>query len=242
MGIDEEFNQAVWWVLKEIRAENLAASKDVDIDFGLNNEKETDIPKIDNQHRAIKFLTKQEAIAVKRKKYLYGVSAMEAEIRNWKPRGYFLDILPKFDKLYLKYEKKYSAQTLPDKLRITIKDREIWVNEFMIGKPHAVGSNFEFFEYVRSQAPHTKIERGNLSSEFGDASTKERVRSKSFIKILNELGFKGEILKAFFYKRSKDSLFYRGDVVKREDLEKEGIKITLFLKELEIAHMKNSPK
>lgn len=129
-----------------------------------------------------------------------------------------------------------------DKFTISVKDREIWINNYLIGKPHAVGSNFEFFEYILSQAPHTKISREALPSFGGNLSLKEQVKSKGFIKILNELGFKGEVLKAFFYKRSKNTLIYRGDEITKEDLEKAGIKKHLFLKELELAHIRNSPE
>ena len=126
--------------------------------------------------------------------------------------------------------------------KIIIKDREIWISKYLVGKPHAVGSNFEFFEYIRSQKQNTKINRETLPDFGGNLSLKEQVKSKSFIKIVNELGFKGEIMKAFFYNRSKDTLTYRGDQITKEDLEKAGVKKSLFLKELELAHAKNSPE
>lgn len=129
-----------------------------------------------------------------------------------------------------------------DKYIISVKDREIWVNQYLISKPHAVGSNFEFFEHIRLHPSHTKIERDKLPSKFGRSSIKEQVKTKSFIKIVNELGFKGEILKAFFYDRGKDTITYRGDEITKENLQKAGVKIPLFLKELELAHTKNSPE
>ncbi len=134
------------------------------------------------------------------------------------------------------------AHLILDKYKVSVKDREIWVNKYLIGKPHAVGSNFEFFEYIRSKEPNTRISREALPNFGGSLTLKEQVKSKSFIKIVNELGFKGEILKAFFYKRSKDTLTYRGDQVTEEDLEKAGVKKSLFLKELELAHARNSPE
>jgi len=130
----------------------------------------------------------------------------------------------------------------PDSYKICVKDREIRINEYLIGKPHAVGSNFEFFEYIRSQNSNTKINREALPNVSGSLSLKERVKSKSFIKIVNELGFKGEILKAFFYNRGKDTLTYRGDQIIKEDLENAGVRQLLFLKELETAHTRNSPE
>jgi len=144
-----------------------------------------------------------------------------------------------------KPSEKLAIYSIPDKYKISVKDREIWVNKYLIGKPHAVGSNFEFFEYVRSKPANTPIERDKMPKEgdgVGYYTLKEEIKNKGFIKILNELGFKGEILKAFFYKRSKDTLTYRGDKITKEDLEETGIKISLFLKELELAHTKNSPE
>lgn len=144
-----------------------------------------------------------------------------------------------------KPNKKLTTLLIPDKYKISVKDREIWVNEYLIGKPHSVGSNFEFFDYIRSKQSHTLIERNkmpNVGDGIGYGYTKKAIGKKSFIKILNNLGFKGEILKAFFYKRSKDTLIYRGDEITKEDLEKAGVKTSLFLKELELAHIKNSPE
>ena len=130
---------------------------------------------------------------------------------------------------------------IPKTFEIQVRDREIWINNYFLSKPHAVGSNLEFFDYVRSQSENTKIERNKLP-DFGGSCLKEYVKNKSFIKILNEIGFKGEILKAYFPKRGKDMLIYKGDEITKKDLEKSGIKMPLFIKELELAHVKNSPE
>jgi len=128
----------------------------------------------------------------------------------------------------------YNDTDSPPEYLITIKDREIWVNDYLIGKPHAVGSNFEFLEHIQSHPSNTQIKRENLDEDF-----QEQIVNKRFIKILNALGFKGEIKKAFFYKVGENSLFYRGNKITREDLIKAGVKIPLFLKQLEVAHMSN---
>ncbi len=130
---------------------------------------------------------------------------------------------------------------VPKTFEIQVRDRYIWVNNYLLSKPHAVGTNLEFFEYIRSKPANTKIERKNLP-DFGRLALKEQVKGKSFIKILNKLGFKGEILKAFFPKRGKNVMVYRGNKITKKDLEKAGVKILLFLKELEVAHIKNSPE
>jgi hypothetical protein len=136
--------------------------------------------------------------------------------------------------------KTKEAINLPKIFKVRVEDRNIYVNDYLLSKPHAVGSNYEFFEYLCSH-PQKRIERKNLP-DFGGLALKEQVKSKSFIKILNELGFKGEILKAFFPKRGKDVVVYRGDKIIKKDLEKAGVKIQLFLKELEVAHIKNTNK
>jgi len=141
----------------------------------------------------------------------------------------------------IKERVKGKTITIPKNFEIQVKDRYIWVNDYLLSKPHAVGSNLEFFEYIRSKSANTKIERNSLP-DFGGLSLKQEVKNKSFIKILNELGFKGEILKAFFPKRGKNILTYRGDKITKKDLEKAGVKIPLFLKELEVAHLRNSPE
>ncbi len=150
-----------------------------------------------------------------------------------------LDVEQLLDKLESDIKK---GVAIPKTFEIQVKDREIWVNNYLLSKPHALGSNYEFFEYIRSQSPNIKIERKKLPSASGNLSLKEEVKKKGFIKILNELGFKGEILKAFFPKRSKSIVVYKGDKITKTDLEKAGIKIPLFIKELELAHLKNSPK
>ena len=159
------------------------------------------------------------------------------KIPELKVKGFQKKISEKSDKP----TEKLAANITPDKYTILVKDREIWINKYLLSKPHAVGSNLEFFEYVRKQSPNTKIERNKLP-DFGESCLKKDIKNKGFIKILNELGFKGEILKTFFPKRSRDMVVYIGNKIVKKDLEKAGIKMPLFLKELELAHIKNNPE
>jgi len=132
---------------------------------------------------------------------------------------------------------KGAPADLSETFKVSVKDREIWINDYLLSKPHAVGKNFEFFDFVRQNAKKT-ITKSELPNFL-----KEEIGSKGFSKILNEIGFKGEILKAFFPKRSKKRLIvYRGDNITWKDLEEAGVKIELFVKELELAHLKNNPK
>lgn len=123
-----------------------------------------------------------------------------------------------------------------DKYEISIKDRELWINNtYLLSKPFAVGSNFEFFLYLFE----------NTDKEINEADLpigiRKEINGKRFHKILNALGFKGEILKAFFPKRGNDKLIFKKRVTGEEILER-GIDKDIFLKELDLAHAKNSPK
>lgn len=128
--------------------------------------------------------------------------------------------------------------TDPDELLLAVKDREIWINEFLIAKPFATGTGYEFLEYIRSQEPNTPIVRTKLP-ELLKADTK----GKSFIKLLNGLGFKGELLKTFFYDRGEHKITYRGDRITDKMFREAGVRPEVVLKELELAHLlKSSPK
>ena len=152
-------------------------------------------------------------------------------------RLYFNDINIKRLRLHRDgLSKSTSVHNDPSEYLITVKDREIWVNNYIIAKPHAVGSNHDFFEYIRSQPANKQIKRENLSIEL-----QEGLGHKNFFKILNALGFKGEIRKAFFYKVDALTLYYRGDQVTSQQLIDAGVKLKLFIKELEAADAKHNP-
>lgn len=125
--------------------------------------------------------------------------------------------------------------------QISVKDREIWVNDCLLSRPHAVGGNLEFFEFIRAQPSNTKIECCTVKNDSYRLNLEKAINGRRFVKILNELGFKREIKKVFFYKVGQDSLFYRGDTVSNEVMEKENIDIGLVQKELEAVHSKNCP-
>lgn len=133
-------------------------------------------------------------------------------------------------------EKSNDTSKLQNKYEISIKDREIWVNnKYLISKPHSIGSNMEFFLYL--------IENQNKSINRIDLpeGMKNEIKGKGFSKIVNALGFSGEILKTFFPKRGKGQLLFR-KTVSKSDLKLLGVKENLFLKELELAHMKHGSK
>jgi hypothetical protein len=126
------------------------------------------------------------------------------------------------------------SSELPSTLEVAVKDRQIWVNDFLLSKPHAVGGNKGFFDYLFENAGVSLVRNG--MPEYAKAE----VGSKNFSKVLNELGFKGEILKAFFPERGKSTVLFR-KTVSVAQLEREGIKLPLLLQELRTANIRNSP-
>lgn len=126
-------------------------------------------------------------------------------------------------------------EELPATLAVLIRDRQIRVNDFLLSKPHAVGGNKGFFEYVHENAG-VALNRDQMPDY-----VRVDVGGKSFSKVLNELGFKGEILKAFCPERGKSQLLFRKEVGTQQ-LETEGINLELLLQELRLAHTRNSPK
>lgn len=127
---------------------------------------------------------------------------------------------------------------LPETFQLTVKDREIWINNFLLSKPHAVGTNFETLEFIRSKSANTPIKKSDLPNFL-----KEEIGGGSIADILYQLGFTKEILKAFFPKRSKKGMItYAGDKITKEYLQNKGINIALFMKQLEMAHVRNYPE
>lgn len=122
--------------------------------------------------------------------------------------------------------------------RIRKKDREVWVNDFLLRSPHATGKNMAFLEYALSNSEEL-ISRSDMPEYM-----QTEVKGKTFNKIFSELGFTGEILKAFVPKRSKSSFQFRKEVTVAI-LEEEGINVPALRLELALAHVKkirNSPK
>jgi hypothetical protein len=139
-------------------------------------------------------------------------------------------------------KKQKRENNIPKKFRLTIKDRKIFINDYIIGNPQYHAKGFELLRYISEQAKkgNRTIKRADLPDSFGNISLKEKIRGTSFTKLLNELGFKGEILKSFFPERSKNIIVYRGDIIHLKELKESGININVLLKELELANEKKN--
>jgi len=125
---------------------------------------------------------------------------------------------------------------VPDTFTVSVKDREIWINDFFLSKPFATHPNKEFFDYVYAHAG-----KSLLRSEIPDYAKRALQGGKGFVNVLNNLGFKGQILRAFFPTRSKTNLLFQKSV-STSDLKGRGVKVSLLLQELRTAQAKNSPE
>ncbi len=125
--------------------------------------------------------------------------------------------------------------TVPETFFVKIKDREVRVNSFLLGKPYAIGKNMTFLEYI-SERPHQLLKRSDMPEHI-----QEEMGKRTFGKILNALGFTGQILKAFAPKRNKSAVLFRDEVTKSQ-LEEDGVDVELMIKELELAHRRNNRK
>ncbi len=124
----------------------------------------------------------------------------------------------------------------PEQLSLSQRDRQIWVNDsYFLSKPNWTGGNIEFFEYLMENSSKT-ISREELPKGLANV-----IRMKRFPKILVALGFKGEILKAFCSKRGEDRVLFL-KTVSRKDLLSRGINLAILMRELELAHLRNSPE
>jgi len=152
------------------------------------------------------------------------------------------DLIKEVRELREKIEKVITAKNhtaqVPETFEISIKDREIWINNFLLSRPHAVGTNYETFDEIRRKSTNKPIKKADFPNWL-----KEEIGDGSLADIIYQLGFTGEILKAFFPKRSKKGIIqYAGDKINKKDLQNRGINVALLMKQLELAHIKNNPE
>ena len=125
--------------------------------------------------------------------------------------------------------------SLSEVISLEICDREIHIGGALLSKPHSTGRNMDFFEYV-FRNPNTLLKRADFPE-----TIKKHLGTKPTTKILNELGFRGVILVAFFPKRSmKSGIMFRNHVTS-EELVASGISTEAVVGEI-IGLMMNNPK
>ena len=137
-----------------------------------------------------------------------------------------------------------------DKFVVSLGDREIAVNDYIISRPFTRSSNRSFFEAIYFR-PEVQIYIDDVQKEMMEQikndpkkeSLMKIIKWGKISKILNALGFRGEILKAFFPIRtnSKPRVIKFLKTVSKEDLKNRRININLLIQELKDAHRRNSP-
>ena len=103
MTPEEKFNQEIWWILQEIRKEQLStpAGEKIEVSIQLTKKKETDTPSPESQRKLLHKLQEWQALKsleVADPFYLNDFSSPPTKYR-------FAIVKPKFDKFYSLYEK-----------------------------------------------------------------------------------------------------------------------------------------
>lgn len=108
-------------------------------------------------------------------------------------------------------EKNDKDKEISYKITYNEKTREIIINDlFLLSKPDFDSENEKFFSYIYKN-PNKKILLKDLKNEIGEPL------KKNVHNILNDLGFKGTFLKAFF-SVSKTAIIFR-NTIQKNDLE-----------------------
>ncbi len=128
-----------------------------------------------------------------------------------------------------------SCIEIPSTFNVNLRDRAILINEHLLSTPYGEGKNMAFFEYCFKN-PNTNIDRISMPE-----NVRKEIRSKLFTKIINELGFKEELRKAFFPSRSKSGVYFRNPVSVL-DLKNEGIDPEIIVRMVELENMRHRPK
>jgi len=164
------------------------------------------------------------------------VNAQEYEFGEENTVAYDVTLPINFEEIYGRWTD--STQNPRDdtdfdaEFRVEIRGGAIWVNnKYLLAKPRSIGKNLDFMEYaIANQHLLTKESESEWFRDY-----------KNFSKLLNALGFKGEMLKVFWPKRGiKTGVMLRSHI-DLTTLRKEKVNIPLFVKELESAHLKNTP-
>ncbi|OHB23133.1 MAG: hypothetical protein A2939_01920 [Parcubacteria group bacterium RIFCSPLOWO2_01_FULL_48_18] len=135
---DKKLNQAIWWVFQELRKEHLAVSSEKSVSFEYC--KRGDTPSLEDQRRALKFLSGNGMIRITNDNYpapfnQYGGGGFGARVLGVKPIGHDIDILqPKFDKFYRQVSKMPEIKALASISSGYLIDRDSNGNYFYNGK------------------------------------------------------------------------------------------------------------
>ena len=242
MSEADKLGRRTWLVLQQLVEDLILAPRGEHARHEIEKSKVADYPSVPEQTRIIARLISIGAIQTFGFDFANPTSVVRdlpVQIGKNKMKGILFEKMsPKFDEVYTQYSKYDDKNQLRnlDTYRMSMKKgNEIWINDFLLSRPHATGRPLTLFEYVY-QNPNKQIVRKNMPQWVQD-----ELSGKRFIRMLNDLGFKHEIREAFFRKVAKSQLYFRSEVSKAE-LEDDGIDIRKFLSQLKEAHKKYFPK
>ena len=232
-------------MLQQLREDRLLTPENEDLVYEVQTAgRDPRYPNVSNQQKIMEMLESRGVVKEKRRNFFTrhggGIEVPGLEIFDLTPRAIVVELIPpKFDEIYDEYS-KYAPGTSggPDRVdvfRVNLKDREVRVNEFVLSRPHAVGRNMDFMEFILN-SPTGEINREDLPGQLRDDLT-----GTKFTKLLNGLGFTGPILRAFFPRRSEDSLTFLREVSSAQ-LKERNQRADTLLQALKLAHIKNNPE
>jgi hypothetical protein len=103
MNIEERFKKDIWWLLQELKKDEMSTARTEHIHFEYTTGE--DKPSIDDQRRAIRLLKVTRAIDISKDVYPFPFDAMTARMSGVKPSGHLIDLRkPTFDKVYELFE------------------------------------------------------------------------------------------------------------------------------------------
>ena len=228
MSIEEKFNKDLFWMLSELKQEEMANSySEYRIKFFLIPTSSEDEPKWRSQKRILKMLGDRKALTLK-PFYHRTMSILDnvLEMQGAEPIGYYIQISqPQFDEILeditkqkpsplptLKTKEKVEQPTKEDKdeyfVSLSNARKVLLNNTLVLASPNFNTENHQFIEYILEH-PNQTLKKGEIEK---DANIKLK---KSFHSTLGDLGFKGEIRKLFF-EASKSTVRFRNYISEKE--------------------------
>ncbi len=156
MSEADKKGRETWLVLQQLVEDLILAPKNERVRHEIEKPKTTDDPSVPEQVAIISHLINIGAIKI----FGFDFANPASILRDLPPRAgedfrskgiLFEKVSPKFDEVYARYSSydSKSRQRDHDTYRVSLrKGHEIWVNDFLLSRPHATGRPLTLFEYA----------------------------------------------------------------------------------------------
>jgi len=223
--------EKIWNVLQEIEEKRQLTPEDEEIEL-------CSVPSdFKGTANEFDFLFQDRKVIMHKLSSLGAILGLE-ELSTWdnviywrfKTGGKYKEVFAKYEIKYQEVAKEYKQRKQLEEtkmkdpvyeIKYSEKSREILINNFLLARPDSFSENEGVFAYLYKN-PNIAIPLEDIKKEIGESLT------KSIHKILENLGFTGELRKAFF-KVAKNKILFRNPLTKK-DLEELGIKHLKLLK------------